>query len=335
MSSNTPRSDSTECNRTGPGLGQHRHRWMYDWASPWEYTAHAVRREIHHAASAFQEIEIVETEGWGRCLLLDGEVQSFEVDEYVYHESLVHPAMLLVPDPGPRSVLVIGGGEGATLREVLRHPGVEQVTMVDLDRELIAAARVHLPRFHAGSFDDPRVRLEFGDGRAFVEQSRAAFDVIVIDVTNPMEGGPSYRLFTVEFYRAVAERLRDGGIVALQSDAVTLGGMGSAATIHHTVRAVWPNVCSYAVFLPAYATEWSFTIAGSRVPSPVEWTPAAVAERLARRSVTGLRYYDGVTHRRMFHLPAYVRQALGQPSTVSRDDQPLIERFPGWSRGQY
>ena len=141
---------------------------MLDWASPWEYTAHAVHHEVFHARSDFQDIEIVETEGYGRCLLLGGEVQSFEADEYIYHESLVHPAMLL--HPAPRQVLVIGGGEGATLREVLRHRSVERAVMVDLDPQVIAAAREHLPSFHAGSFDDPRVRIEFADGRAFIER---------------------------------------------------------------------------------------------------------------------------------------------------------------------
>ena len=305
-----------------------RHRWMFDWASPWEYTAHAVRREIYHARSEFQDIEIVETEGYGRCLLLDGEVQSFEADEHIYHESLVHPAMLL--HSGPRRVLVIGGGEGATLREVLRHASVEEAVMVDLDRQLIAAAREHLPTFHQGSFDDPRVRLEFGDGRAFVERRRDQFDAIIIDVTNPMEGGPSFRLFTVEFYHAVRERLRPGGIVVLQSDAVTLHGLDSAATIHHTVLAVWPHVYTYAVFLPAYTTDWSFTLAGSEIPAPPDLAPRAVDELINSRFVNGLRFYDGITHNRLFHLPRYVRDAFAAARAISRDSAPIAESFPGF-----
>jgi spermidine synthase len=300
---------------------------MLDWAGPCEYTAHAVRREIFHTRSDFQDIEIVETEGYGRCLLLDGEVQSFEDDEHIYHESLVQPAMLLHPDP--RRVLVIGGGEGATLREVLRHRSVEQAVMVELDPQMIAAAREHLPTFHAGSFDDPRVRLEFGDGRSFVEKCRDRFDAIVIDVTNPMAGGPSIRLFTAEFYEAVRERLNAGGVVVLQSDAVTLHGLESAATIHHTVRSVWPRVFTYAVFLPAYTTDWSFTLAGSELPSPLDLTSESIDERIKSQSVSGLRFYDGITHQRMFHLPRYVRDAFSASHRISRDDRPLEESFPG------
>lgn len=300
---------------------------MLDWASPWEYSAHAVRREIFHAQSEFQDIEIVETEGYGRCLLLDGEVQSFEADEHVYHESLVHPAMTL--HPGPRRVLVIGGGEGATLREVLRHASVEQAVMIDLDPQVIAAAREHLPSFHQGSFNDPRARLEFGDGRAFIERCTDDFDAIIIDVTNPIEGGPSYRLFTVEFYGAVRQRLRPGGVVAIQSDAVMLHGLDSAATIHHTARAVWPHVFTCAVFLPAYTTDWSFTVASVAPIDPLALAIREVEERLQGRLRSRLRYYDGVTHQRLFHLPRYVRDAFAAARDVSRDDRPMRESFPG------
>ena len=323
-------SDSLALRPPLSALSLLRHRWMLDWASPCEYTAHAVNREVFRVRSEFQDIEIVETEGYGRCLLLDGEVQSFEADEYIYHESLVQPAMLL--HPAPRRVLVIGGGEGATLREVLRHRSVEQAVMIDLDPQMIAAAREHLPSFHAGSFDDSRVRLEFGDGRAFVERCRNRFDVIVIDVTNPIAGGPSFRLFTVEFYQAVHERLNPGGFVVLQSDAVTMHGLESAATIRHTVRSVWPRVFTYAVFLPAYTTDWSFTIAGYELQPPTDLTPQAIDQCVTTRSVGGLRFYDGITHHRLFHLPRYVRDAFDASQEISRDARPLEESFPGLSR---
>lgn len=317
----------TTLNHSRSALSLFRHRWMLDWASPSEYTAHAVEREVFHERSQFQDIEIAETEGYGRCLLLDGEVQSFETDEYIYHESLVHPVLLL--HPGPQRVLVIGGGEGATLREVLRHRTVEHAVMVDLDPQVIAAARQHLPTFHAGSLDDPRARLEFGDGRDFVEQCAEKFDAIVIDVTNPMAGGPSYRLFTVEFYQAVRQRLRPGGVVVLQSDAVTLHGLESAATIYQTVRAVWPRVFCHATFLPAYTTEWSFTSAGSELIDPLELSQRQIDERIKIRLIGELRFYDGLSHHRIFRLPRYVREAFVQERELSRDARPSTEQYPG------
>jgi spermidine synthase len=294
-----------------------RHRWMLDWASPWEYTAHAVRHECYHARSQYQDIEIIETEGYGRCLLLDGEVQSFEADEHVYHESLVHPGLFL--HSCPRRVLVIGGGEGATLREVLRHGSVEQAVMVELDPQMIVAADAHLPTFHAGAFDDPRVRLHFADGRQFVEGTAERFDAAIIDVTNPLSGGLSYRLFTAEFYAAVRDRLQPGGLVVVQSDAVGLHGLDSFATIHRTLAEVFSRVRATAVFLPAYTTDWSFTIAGDSLPEPHGQSPAEIDRAISQRLKSPVRYYDGITHHRLFHLPRYVREAIARSSRVNRD----------------
>jgi spermidine synthase len=307
-----------------------RYRWLFDWASPWEYTAHAIKREIYCATSNYQRIEIVETEGYGRCLILNGEVQSFECDEYIYHESLVHPAMIAHSDP--RRVLVIGGGEGATIREVIRHRSVEQAIMVDIDEQLIAASRQYLPSFHQGAFDDSRVSIHFADGREFIERCSDQFDLIVIDVTNPIQGGPSFRLFTVEFYRAVRARLRPGGLVVLQSSCVTLGSLDSAATIYQTVQAAWPHVRGCAVFLPAYTTDWSFTIAGCEPLNLLDGSAATIDERIRQRLAQPLRYYDGIAHQRMCHLPRYVREAFDQPRAISRDDRPIQEALPGLMR---
>jgi spermidine synthase len=230
----------------------------------------------------------------------------------------------------PRRVLVIGGGEGATLREVLKHSTVERAVMVDIDEQLIAAAREHLPSFHQGSFNDPRVQLQFDDGRKFIESSTDRFDVIVIDVTNPMMDGPSFRLFTAEFYRAARERLNPGGIVVLQSDAVTLSGLNSAATIYQTVCAVWPHVFSSAAFLPAYTTDWSFTVASADPFVPTDLAIAEIDKRICQRIGQSLRFYDGITHQRLFHLPRYVRESLARPRPISRDDSPIQESLPGF-----
>jgi spermidine synthase len=255
-------------------------------------------------------------------------VQSYELDEHIYHESLVHPGMLM--HPNPRRVLVIGGGEGATLREVIRHRTVQYALMVDIDAQLIAAARAHLPTFHQGAFDDSRVRVQFGDGRAFIETTTDRFDVIVIDVTNPMIGGPSLRLFTVEFYRAVRDRLNPGGRALIQSDAVSVTGLTGAATIYRTVLAVWPHVFCSAVFLPAYTTDWSFTMASDEPVDPLNLPINEVDERIHQRLGASLRFYDGIAHQRLFHLPRYVRDALATAQDISRDSSPIQQSFPSF-----
>jgi len=148
-------------------------------------------------------------------LILDNEFQSAERDEFIYHESLVQPAMVLHPrdefiyheslvqpamvlHPDPKKVAIIGGGEGAAIREVLSHKTVDTAVMVDLDEKVVECAKEYLPSFHDGSFSDERTTLLFEDGRKFMEETDVTFDVIIIDITCPLESGPAYKLFTRE-----------------------------------------------------------------------------------------------------------------------------------------
>lgn len=302
------------------------HRWLHDWASPWEYTAHAIRGQICRERSEYQEIDILETEAYGRCLVLDGEVQSYEADEHIYHECLVHPAFLL--HPGPRSVLVVGGGEGATLREVLRHRSVERVIMAELDPQVVDACRRHLPGFHAGAFDHPAVRFHFGDGREFVENCQEQFDAAILDLTNPLGESHSSPLFTVEFYEALRRILKPGAVVVVQSDAVSFYGLTNFASIYRTVKEVFPTVHVGATYMPSFTTDWSFTIAGEDLPDPLKFDVETIDRMLAERLTSPTRYYDGHAHQRMFHLPRYVREAMEKLGVVRRDED--IE-----SRGRY
>jgi spermidine synthase len=145
-----------------------------------------------------------------------------------------------------------------------------------------------------------------------------------------MADGPSYRLFTVEFYSLVRERLNPHGVVVLQSDGVSLHNLESAATMHATVRAVWPLIHSSVVFLPAYTTDWSFTLAGlDGNAAPLGQSPESLDERVESRLLTALRFYDGITHHRLFRLPRYVRDAFAVARSVNRDAQPMQQSFPG------
>ncbi|GEM_PF-72346 len=293
------------------------HRWLHDWASPWEYTAHAVRGQVCRERSEYQEIDILETEAYGRCLILDGEVQSYEADEHIYHECLVHPAFLL--HPGPRSVLVVGGGEGATIREVLRHRSVERVIMAELDPHVVDVCRRHLPGFHAGAFDHPAVRFHFGDGREFVENCQEKFDAVILDLTNPIGDSLSSPLFTVEFYEATRRILNPGAVVVVQSDAVSFYGLTNFASIYRTMREVFPSVYVGATYMPSFTTDWSFTIAGERLPDPLGFDVDTVDRLLRERLNSPTRFYDGHAHQRMFHLPRYVREAMESLGLVRRD----------------
>ncbi|WP_243671364.1 hypothetical protein [Vulcanisaeta sp. JCM 16161] len=177
--------------------------WFIEFNTPFSYHVRGIRRVLYSGVTKYQRIAIVEFEDLGKALVLDGKIQSSLYDEFVYHESLVHPAM--ITHPHPRKVLILGGGEGATAREVLKHRGVEEVIMVDIDDEVIRLVKEYLPEMSQGAFDNPKLKLILQDGRKFLEESRDRYDVIVLDLTDPLEGGPSYLLYTIEFYSIVKD----------------------------------------------------------------------------------------------------------------------------------
>jgi len=209
--------------------------------------------------SAFQEIVIIENDVFGRIMLLGPDedsliVQFSEMDESLYHEALVHPALALHEDP--KKVLIIGGGDGGVAREVLKH-GVEQVTLVDIDEMVVEVSKAYIP-IHQGALDDPRVRVVIGDGKRFVEETDEVFDVIILDLTDSDD--PRQPLCTEEFYLKVKDRLSEGGVLVLQSSSPTF----DKEIVAH-IRAVLPRVFStvvpYSAFIPSFFLQESFCLA--------------------------------------------------------------------------
>ncbi|MFQ5861082.1 MAG: polyamine aminopropyltransferase, partial [Dehalococcoidia bacterium] len=259
----------------------------------------SIKRVLYSAKTPFQKVEILETGPFGLCLLLDGKTQSSTADEYVYHEALVHPAMLA--HPHPERVFIAGGGEGATLREVLAHQGVQRAVMVDIDPKVVEACRRFLPEHHQGAFDDPRAELQFTDARAYLHDTEERFDVILLDLADPIEEGPAYLLYTQEFYRLVRQRLNPGGIMVTQSGpAGALLCREVFTAIVHTVGSVFPHVYPYTVEVPAFSGTWGFVL-GSAEPLP-ERSPQEIDRGIAQRVRRPLRLYDGVTHQHLFSL---------------------------------
>lgn len=304
-------------------------KWLYDYFNPFEVHKHAIKGTVYQGNSEIQEIVIAESENFGRCLILDNEFQSAELDEFIYHEALVHPAMIL--HPAPERVVVIGGGEGAALREVLRHRSVQKAVMVDIDRKVVECAQQFLPSFNNGAFKDPRAELRYEDGRKFIENSSGNFDIIIIDLTCPMEGGPSYMLFTKEFYSITRNKLTSQGILTVQAEPTSPVAMHTYTVIARTLREVFPGVFPYATFVPSYAMLWGFCLATNGL-NPSELTEEEVDSRISQRIEEELRFYDGITHRALFSLPKYLRKALSKQTVVNLDDRPLQEKFPGFKR---
>jgi spermidine synthase len=297
------------------------HQLLIEAFSPHEGHVHGVTGTIATSRSPYQVIEIVELGSYGKALILDGKVQSTTVDEFIYHESIIHPAMLC--HSNPRRVFVVGGGEGAPVREILKHRSVESVLMVDIDSEVVEFCRRHLPEMSAGAFEDPRVRVEYMNARTFLESSEETFDCIIIDISEPIEEGPAYLLFTQEFYKIAFDRLTDQGVLAVQAGTISLVGLDCFATVHATLQSVFPVVAPYFADIPSFGRPWGFLFAG-KGKNPAAFGADAV-DRAIRERVTGpLRYYDGETHRMIFSLPKHVRESLAAEKRIIEDNHPLF-----------
>jgi spermidine synthase len=261
---------------------------------------------LYHRRSAYQDIAIYRTVECGRLLALDDVIMLTEADEFAYHEMLVHPALLACPSP--RRVLVVGGGDGGAAREVLRHPGVEEVVVAELDPEVVAACRAHLPST-ACSFADPRVRVEPGDGAAFVAREPAGrYDAVLVDAPDPV--GHAERLFAASFYRDCRRVLAPGGVLAVQSDSPYLAAHVTQGVVRH-LGALFPRVRVCWAVVPTYAGNlWTFTLAsdGPRDPAAPPDDPARVA------ALAACRYWSPRLHAAAFRLPAFVEERLGLAS---------------------
>jgi len=243
-----------------------------------------VKKLIAIKKSEFQEIIIAECEDFGKALILDGYIQSTVADEFIYHESLVHPAMLL--HPNPKRVLIIGGGEGATLREVLKHNTVEEAIMVDIDRDVVELSKEFLPEMHCGSFFDKRARIVIDDGKRFVEKELAReskYDVVIMDLTDPYSSEIAKDLYSKQFFIKVSNILTPEGIVVTQAGSKYFYDE-VYNDVANTVKQVFAHVMEYQVWIPSFGYACNF-IVGSKALNPSILTVEYVEEMLRTRGV--------------------------------------------------
>lgn len=295
-------------------------KWFQDRVSRNLIQLHRVEEVLYRGKTKFQRAEIIRCASFGRCLVLDGKIQSSEVDEFIYHEALVQPA--LITHPNPEIVFIAGGGEGATLREVLAHKTVKRAVMVDIDSEVVALCRKFLPNHSRGAFEDKRTELVHADAREYLAKSRELFDIIIIDLPDPIEEGPAYLLYTQEFYHLVRERLKDDGFISVQAGSASLTELLNLASVNKTLKSVFPIVSPYQVEVPCFGGPWGFCLASSSL-DPTWLSPAEVDKRISQRGLSYLRFYDGLTHQGIFSLPKYLREELDRQGRLITDSQPL------------
>ncbi len=295
--------------------------WLADYLTPDDVLYHAIHRVIVHKRTAYQEMWIVDCGTYGKGLILDGLWQSSTGDDFLYHEALVQPAC--VHHGGPQRALVLGGGEGATVRELLKWKTIERVVMVDLDREVVEACKEHLPEMHQGAFDDPRVELVFQDAMDYLDSSSEKWDVIISDLTDPTESGPSFQLFTREYFEKARQVLRSGGCFLLQAGPVAPASMTMHVRLVSTLKAVFRYAHSYHIYVPVLGLPWGFILA-SDAPINTRPDPEQVDRLLAEKTNGQFKMFDGIALLGLMQSPKYVRDAIARETTVYTLEHPPV-----------
>ena len=293
-----------------------------EFITPADRYEHDIAEVYVSGTSEFQDYLIGRSDAWGRMLVLDGVVQSTDADEFIYHEGIVHPACYAAAAVAPiRDALILGGGEGACLREALRWRSVERVTMVDIDAAVVAACREYLPEHHRGAFDDPRVTLVYGDAVEFLRSlPDSSLDVVVSDMTDPVEDGPSTFCFTVEYFTEISRVLRPHGVLAVQAGPASPIEVALHAKVIRTMKAVFPSVIPYAVDAPCYGRDLGFVIASKQ--DLISRLDVATIEGLTGQLSGEHRWLTPELLRGKLSVPPYLAAAIAARTDVYADDAP-------------
>jgi spermidine synthase len=257
-----------------------------------------VKSILHKEKTDFQELLVLDTETFGRMLVLDGVIQTTIVDEFVYHEMI---SMVAVNShPNPSRVLVIGGGDGGTVREIIKHPKVEKVTLVEIDIRVLECAKEYLPEISIALNNNEKVEVIIADGIKHISEITGYYDIVIVDSTDPV--GPAVGLFSKDFYGAIFKALKEDGMFVAQTESPWFN-QELIRRIFADIKDIFPIVKLYTANVPTYPSGmWSFTI-GSKAYDPEKVDLAMLHD-------TGTKYYSSEVHFSAFKLPPFVKALL-------------------------
>jgi spermidine synthase len=248
--------------------------------------------------SDFQRIEVFDTEVFGKVLVLYGSIMISERDEFIYHEMITHVPLNV--HPAPESVLVVGGGDGGTVREVLKHKDVKKVKVVEIDRMVVEVCKRFFPEI-SGGFDDPKVEIVYNDGARFMAETGERFDVVIIDSSDPV--GPAEVLFQRQFYENVYRKLKEDGIMVAQTES-PFYDREAISKIYRSFKQIFPIVSMYIASIPTYPSGlWSFGFCSKRFHPIHDFRGTKV-------DCASLRYYNPDVHVASFKLPNFIKELV-------------------------
>jgi spermidine synthase len=280
--------------------------WYCDGWDPHLKILHRVRATLFAADSPYQRVEVCQTHGLGRVLILDGFPQAAEADEMVYATALAWPALLGTPGPG--RVLITGGGDGHVLREVLRFPAVTRAVVCDIDPLVTRATREHMPFLWAGAHADPRAEVRHEDAWAYLSAApTGSFDVVISDITDPTgEGTVSQHLYSAEYFARIRAVLAPGGICVAQAQEISVRESSYHRRLAALVAGIFPHVRSGQVFVPSFGYPQGFLFAAAD-PARLALEPPEVTRRLRAAGLGSDPYFDAAVYQAMFTLPPLLR----------------------------
>ncbi|QQE11466.1 methyltransferase domain-containing protein [Planctomycetota bacterium] len=287
--------------------------WITEYITEFDQRQFGISEILYAAKTEFQNVHIVRSGPDRLALVLDGKWQSDTLDEFMYHEPLVHVPCL--NHGAPKKVLVLGGGEGATVREVLKWNSVEKVVMVDIDREVVDACIKYMAEMHQGCFDDPKMELVIGDALGYLDKFESEWDIIISDLSDPIEEGPSFKLFTKEYFEKCKRALKPDGYFVVQAGPVSPDEIGAHARLNNTVAAVFENAVSYTTQTYSYSTPWSFVL-GSAKSIQMQPAPEEVDKLLAATTNGQFRMFDGISCLGLMCIGKHIRDAIEAEDTV-------------------
>jgi len=264
-------------------------------------------RQVGEWQTKYQKLAIYDTPHYGRIFRLDGFNMTSEREEFVYHENLIHPA--LAAHASPKKVLIVGGGDGGSSEEALKHPSVEQVTLCEIDEEVIKVAKEHFFAVHRGAFDNPKLRVLIGDGMKFIRETAERFDLIALDLNDPM--GPAEALYSAEFFQQCRHALAPGGALVLHIGA-PVARPERVAELAQRLNGILRIVRPYTMYIPLYGAQWAMVVCSDKL-DPKSLTADEIDRRIEQRKLQDLRFYNGETHEGVFALPNFIRDLVNPP----------------------
>lgn len=287
--------------------------WISEYLTPCDIWQHGVTKLLAARQTPFQEMQVVESGPYGKALILDGKWQTCTGDEFLYHEPIAHAPCVL--HGRPERVLIAGGADGGVLREVLKWQCVTEAVVADIDGDVITACRELLPEIHQGAYEDPRARIAVGDAFELIRSTPDYWDVIIADLTDPIEEGPAYPLFTQEFFRGCQAALRPGGVFVNQAGSQSPPLADILIRVLHTIDNVFAHTSLITANVPTYGSAWGLAVASDR-PLNLRPEPEATNRLLAEQVRGSLQMFDGEALLGMLQTPKYIRDRLAAETVI-------------------